>query len=182
MNSHRLSRTIGVIGVLVLGVVGVLSAQALQGDSSSTLAELLTEVRGLRADVNQAAGTSMRMQLLVARLSLQEQRINVVGRQLSDITTQLDAATLQRTQVEDRVKGLEASAASHTLSPDQQREIDGAVTGDRANLQRLQAHEQQLRSQATEIANLLASEQNRWTDFNNRLDDLERSLPPGTSR
>jgi hypothetical protein len=81
MGRQRLSRTVGVVGVLLLGVVGVLSAQAGQGAAPSGMAELLAEVRGLRADVNPAAGASMRMQVLVARLSLQ-QRINVVGRQL----------------------------------------------------------------------------------------------------
>jgi hypothetical protein len=84
--------------------------------------------------------------------------------------------------VEDRATRLEASVAGYPLTPDQQRELEGAVSAERANLQRLQAHEQQLSSQATEVENLLATEQNQWTDFNNRLDDLERSLPSGMSR
>jgi len=39
------------------------------------------------------------------------------------------------------------------------------------------AREQMLRNQASELTGLLATEQNRWSDFNDRIDALERSLP-----
>jgi hypothetical protein len=39
--------------------------------------------------------------------------------------------------------------------------------------------EQQLQLRATEMQNMLAQEQGRWSDFNTRLDELERSLPAG---
>jgi hypothetical protein len=45
------------------------------GQTVSSNDPLLAEVRALRADLNQATGASIRTQLLVARLTLQEQRI-----------------------------------------------------------------------------------------------------------
>jgi hypothetical protein len=36
--------------------------------------------------------------------------------------------------------------------------------------------EQQLRAQESDFSAQIAAEQNRWQDFNNRLDELERSL------
>ena len=41
---------------------------------------------------------------------------------------------------------------------------------------REQRFESDLRYKETELAATLATEQNRWLDFNSRLDDLERTL------
>lgn len=43
-------------------------------------------------------------------------------------------------------------------------------------LVREQRFEQELRYKEGELANTLAAEQNRWSDFNSRLDELERAL------
>jgi chromosome segregation ATPase len=168
-------------GVAVLACVG-LSAQAQQSAAPAGMAELLTEVRALRADLNQAAGASMRMQLLVARLSLQEQRVNTVGHQLTDVTAKLDAAVRARTEVEARIKNFENAVAARTAPADQLRDMENNIASEKGNLRPLQAREQQLRSQAGEVENLLTAEQNRWSEFNGRLDDLERSLPAATGR
>ena len=40
--------------------------------------ELLAEVRSLRSEIRRASDTSIRAQLLVARLQVQEQRINTL--------------------------------------------------------------------------------------------------------
>src|SRR5262245_26659226 len=52
--------------------------------SSATLDDLLSEIRGLRADLGQQSSATLRTQLLVARLTLQEQRINALGGQLNE--------------------------------------------------------------------------------------------------
>src|SRR5688572_22671450 len=53
--------TPGVMLVLTLGAVAVLSGQAVPSPSPapSAMDQLLTEVRGLRAELNRAAGSSM---------------------------------------------------------------------------------------------------------------------------
>ena len=71
------------------------------GQSIPGFADLLAEVRGLRADLNQAAGASMRAQLLVARLSLQEQRITTLGKELTELQAQLQTAVNRRSTLED---------------------------------------------------------------------------------
>lgn len=182
MVGRHLARTVGVLVAIVLVAVGVLSAQVQQTVATPGIGDLLAEVRALRADLNQAAGSSMRMQLLVARLSLQEQRVNTVGRQLTDVTAQLDAAIGARADRENRLNGFEAALAAHTIPSDQVKDIEAEVAADRANLAPFRAREQQLRNQAAEVTSLLTAEQNRWSDFNGRLDDLERSLPAATGR
>ena len=44
-------------------------------------------------------------------------------------------------------------------------------------LTQLQAREKQIRQQSTDATTLVSTEQNRWADYNNRLDELERVLP-----
>ena len=70
-------------GMLIGGLVFLLAVTLLQAQGArpepSDMAALLAEVKGLRAEINEAASGSMRMQLLVARLSLQEQRITALS-------------------------------------------------------------------------------------------------------
>src|SRR5687768_3086933 len=83
-------RRVAIVGSVVL----LLAAAAVsgQGRQPATPAdELLAEVRALRADVNNAARAGMRAQLLGMRLQLQEQRIGVVSRQLTEVQERLRA-------------------------------------------------------------------------------------------
>jgi hypothetical protein len=171
---RRLLGNLAIVAVLAGG-----SAIGLYGQSTGAPdAGLLAEVKGLRTDLNQLMGAGVRMQLLVARLSLQEQRITVVGRQLIDVQTQLSTAMRERSDAESKIARFEAEIRGNLLSADELKAVQGALVGEQkitlpARLQK----EQQLRAQESELLTDLATEQSRWTDFNNRLDELERSLP-----
>jgi hypothetical protein len=120
------------------------------------------------------------MQVLTARLTLQEQRIAVLSNQRADLLTRLAAAERERVEVETRVKGLKDSRQE--APPQMHEEIEGALKTETTRLsQRLQV-EQQLRLQETDLTGLIASEQGRWQEFNGRLDELERSLSAATPR
>jgi len=172
----RLCWTVGAVVLLVLVIVGGLSAQSAQ-DRPSSIADLLTEVRGLRADVNRTAGASIRMQLLIARVSLQEQRIDAVVRELTEAQRQLATASREKADLEGQVKRLEEGISARTTPQVQVREMEDILPQLKADLSQRQSSEQQLRTHAAELTALLASERSRWTDLNNRLDDLERGLP-----
>ena len=88
----------------------------------ATMDDLLAELRGLRADLSHAAAANMRMQSLVARLSLQEQRINTLGRQLTDVNAHLEAVTRERIAQEDQLKQFESAIAGGSLPPEMPRE------------------------------------------------------------
>jgi septal ring factor EnvC (AmiA/AmiB activator) len=161
------------LGVLLLGGVAV-SGQ--NQAPPSDMATLLAEVKALRADIGQVAAASIRMQVLVARVSLQEQRIASVGRQLTEVETQLRTVTEEKATFEEKAKDMEEVIAhvrgqgKDTASAEDMREQLKREVEAKARL------EQQLRLQTTELQNVLAVEQGRWSDFNNRLDELERSL------
>jgi hypothetical protein len=182
MKQH-LPRTSVIAGLAVLGLAAALSAQSGQSGQPAGFADLLAEVKALRADVNQAASASLRAQLLVARLSLQEQRITALGRQLIDVQAQLVAAMRERTEIESQVKRFNEAAADGSLPADERKAVESHIRDLKASqLPQRQLAEQQLRTQESELAGVIASEQNRWTEFNARLDELERSLPGATPR
>src|SRR5574338_709205 len=59
--------------------------QAASPQSEDVLPALLSEVRGLRAALEQMASAGPRIQLSVARLQLEEARINDMNRRLADV-------------------------------------------------------------------------------------------------
>ena len=61
----------------------------------------MTEVRALRADIQQMADASIRAQLLVARLQVQEQRIAGIARQLAETEEQMRALEGVRNPIRD---------------------------------------------------------------------------------
>src|SRR3954452_3139726 len=93
------------IGCGLLALLGsAVSGQARR--SPATLDDLLSELKGLRADLSQSSAASVRVQLLTARLTLQEQRVNTISRQLQEARTRLEDAGRQRAASEDRTRRL----------------------------------------------------------------------------
>jgi hypothetical protein len=133
--------------------------------------ELLAEVRGLRAEINQAAQAGMRAQLLGMRLQLQEQRIAVVSRQLTDVQ--------ERLRGNERARG--PLAAGLKMFADQTKETSDKAGLDivfgplKSQLEELDKSDQQLRAEEADLSRLLAQEQSRWTSFNAQIEELERA-------
>jgi hypothetical protein len=179
MFKQPLYRTLGIVGVGIVALIGVVSGQASRTIVPTGMDELLAEVRGLRVEINQAATTSIRMQVLVARVGLQEQRINVVAKQLADVRQQLPG-TDPRLAVE--IDRIEEELRRAVIDSKERKAMEDELPGMKAALQQQLSRQQALRSQEAELSALLATEQARWTEFNDRLDVLERSLTTQTSR
>ncbi len=181
MFRQRLFRTAGVVTGVMIGIVAVVASQgALPTPSAAKTSsdELLAEVRALRAEINQAASTSIRAQLFVARLQLQEQRVNAVARQLADVQNRLALAQQGQAVMRDRLTATEEGQARLPLEDRSEDEIRALTL----QLEQGQSREQELRAQESALSSAAAAEQTRWTDFNDRLDALERSLPAGALR
>ena len=181
MFKQRLFRTAGVVAAVLVGVVGAVagqSARSIPSGARATLDDLLTEVQGLRTEINQAAGANIRTQLFVARLQLQEQRVNAVAGQLADVQNRL--ATVQQGQAA-MLERLAATEEGQNRLPPEDRS-DDQVRALKLQLEQGQKREQELRAQESAVSGTLSTEQSRWTDFNARLDALEHSVPGGTPR
>jgi hypothetical protein len=116
--------------LLVLGLatatIGALSAQAQR--NPATLDDLVNEVRGLRVEVSRAAGASMRMQLLVARLQLQEQRIITVAGQLTEVRRLLSINEAGQIRPGTQIKEFEEALRNPALPEHMQRDIPGMLS------------------------------------------------------
>jgi hypothetical protein len=171
-------RIVFALCALAAGAGVVLRAQAPATTATDAVAALVAEVRALRTDLSQVANASVRSQLLVTRIQLQEQRLMHLDRQRADVAAKLGEAEKMRTMLLGQMKMFENPGAQ--ISPEQRRDVEAMVGPMKAQLQAAQASEATLRAEHDSLLNALSTEQSRWSDFNSRLDELERSLPART--
>jgi len=166
-----------VVGTIGLWAVMTTAVAAQPRPEPVTLADVLRELQTIRTDLHDMSRVSLRVQALVARVSLQEQRLKALSEQLNAANAQLTSAVHERESREQRLKMLEDSLMS--VPPGAQRdEIEQVVAIERRALTPMLSRESELRARASELAGLVSAEQDRWTDFNNRLDAVEQSLQP----
>jgi predicted nuclease with TOPRIM domain len=172
-------RKLVLVGVLV-GAGGFLFAEGSRTPvDSSTPDALLAEVRALRAEITQVASAGVRTQLLVARLQLQEQRVLSVGRQLADAQNALAAVQGRISGERVRIRQLEDAASRATAQG--RAAYQQAIVDAGNQIEQQQREELQLQAREKELQKTVNEEQLRWSDFNDRLDALERSLPANVS-
>jgi hypothetical protein len=152
-------QTIGVILISSL-VVAITSGQTQR--SPATLDDLVAEVRAMRAEINRAATASVRAQLLTARMTLQELRLSTAAQQLASVRQQLAESRIRMAPSTDQIKpALETN--SQILAPL------------RYTVEQEQRRTRELRDAEAQLMRLIEAEEGRWSDFNARLADLERT-------
>jgi len=175
-----ISRVVLLAGAVAFG--GLTVVMAAQGNrpqqNEDILPQLLSEVRGLRAALEQMAIAGPRVQLALARVQLQEQRIASQIRRLDAVRQSLVPAQQGLEPLERKARELEAilRRGDSPYGPEgvgqakeELKELQAEVARRRTEVQRLTAEE-------TSLTQDIAAEQNRWTDFNQRLEELERAL------
>ena len=178
---------IGLVAALLFGITMAVAVRAqtrAPGSASASddvVAALVAEVRALRTELSQVAGASVRSQLLVTRVQLQEQRLMHLDRQRSEVVAKRLEAEKMRGMFAEQLKQLQVQS---TQSNDaKEREHAQFVLGGMKNqLQAAQANEAALRAEEDALLGSMSTEQSRWNDFNNRLDELERALPKTSGR
>jgi len=157
------------IGALVWAIATAVGAQSSALPDGSMQA-LVSEIRALRADVNRVAGASIRSNLLVGRLQLQEQRTITLSRQLASVQQELAGIAQEQSALQDRLQEVDESTS---MKQEEREQLHIAV---QQQLKQNQRREQHLRQQESSLSAVVADEQARWTDFSSRLDELERTL------
>ena len=136
------ARYAALIIALAAGFSALVSAQLRQGPAS--LDDVIVELRGIRADLAETSSASVKAQLLMARLQLQQQRIFGLARQIGELQN-------QAVMLRQRAQG--------------------------ADFAQIQQQMQEIANQQAELNHQLSMEQGRWSEYSDRLDTLERSLP-----
>jgi hypothetical protein len=178
-SGNSLGKTI----VLVFGIVVVLSFKA--GASTQPLAQcmenplqaLVVEVHALRVAMEQQATISPRIQLSMARLNIEEQRMTQLSQQVDQVRSQLSVVALESQRIAERLAEIDKTLLTER-DPKKREEI-AQLKNELLSRQKDQsAREQQLRVRETEAARAHDIEHARWIEFNHRIDELERLLIP----
>jgi len=168
-------RSILLAAVLVLVGAGswLVPAKAQQARTDDVLPALLTEVKGLRAAMEQMASGSTQAQLLVGRLQLQEGRVTSMIRRLDTVRDSLAAARTQYDQLVSSVKMLQQGDEPGDKSPN---ELNGILSGLKSQVAAARANVDRLAGEEAQLTADITGEQQRWVAINQRLDELERTL------
>mgnify|MGYP001560516201 CR=1 FL=1 len=160
--------------VVCFGLLLPAAARA-QAPAIDPIRELLTEVRALRMAMERSATVGARIQLLVARVQLQEQRIAELSRRAGAVRDELSTVEAVIASTTDDVKRTE-SAIERTTSPEMRREMEAQLEYHKAKLRNPEKRRQELLNEELLLSQQMAADQARWSDVNSQLDELERSL------
>ena len=109
-------RSIFAIG-LVAAVVALATTYSLKAAPQAALAQhpmtvLLGEVHALRIAMEHSATVALRVQLTLARLNIEEQRIAQLAAQLDSVRRELSAASLESQKLADQLPDVEKGLLS----------------------------------------------------------------------
>jgi hypothetical protein len=178
----RLARTVA-LAVLTLVVVATpVLAQgtrraATHDQGNDPISTLTAEVRALREELVATSAANLRLQMLVARLQAQEQRIIYLDRQRNEIGNRRVQAEEVRSEMALRLR--QYTDDDNYLQQQEAEERGGVEAAIREQRERLTDQErvvEQLRRDEADAASGLTQEQTRWKEFNARLEELERSF------
>ena len=162
--------------VAVLIVLGTTAGgQTAQQPNQDALGALLVEVRGLRAAIEQMASVGPSIQLAMGRLQLQEQRINTLVRRADGLRDALAAAHKQAGPLQDRMRNGQRELEDNP-EPGRRSQLQDSLADLKQQLARATAEIQRLQTEESEAAAQVSSEQARWAEINQRLEELDRAL------
>ena len=165
MQGLPIRTTVGILALTLVAATG-LSGQSPTPPADPTLAEL----RAMRADLNERLEANIRVQLLVARLSLQEQRTNTVLRQLSDVQDKMRTHETTKSQM-DTMKKMFGDPDLSKADEDESNFLLGTL---KTQFELIAKNDAELKQQHSDLTTALAQEQARWAAFNQKLEELER--------
>ena len=164
--------------VLVAAAVNVSGQSAAPARDEDVLPALLTEVRGLRAAMEQMASAGPRIQLFTSRLQLQESRINSMARRLDTVRDELAKARRELQSAQDEQARVENAVASGSMANNNipREEVERMLKQAKWEVADRKPAVTRLAAEEAQLTQDIAGEQVRWTEINSRLDDLERAL------
>ena len=164
-------------GIVVVGFVllgwATPHAQGLGQASSGQMAELISEVKLMRAALQEMATGQSQMQALGMQLNAQQARI-------TQVSASLDAADAQLAEVARRSKDVARKITNAktlfgvTPDPNQRATTGQLIDGLKQQSAELAREESQLRSRVSRLTSTLATEEQRWQTLSSRLDALAR--------
>ena len=173
LHRHRASIVLG--AVIVLLTMRMAFAQSAQ--PTDTMSALLNEVRALRVAMEQQATIVPRIQLFVARINIEEQRMEQLNQQLTPVRRELAEVALKSQQEAAGTADAEKEL-TQTTDDKVRKEMNMLLEGHKRDQQEWDTRQRQLQAQEADLVRELGTEQARWGELNARIDELEQSLSP----
>ena len=162
--------------IWLAAIVGAASVPLLaQSGAKDPISLLLVEVQQLRLAIERSNAFAPQIQLLSARLTVQNDRVARATADHDATRRELEEVSASASEMQNRLQSIEM-VKRDSLPQGQQRMFEEMETSLKNELPALAAREQRLRAREAELAAALSSEQSRWGELNRRLDELEREL------
>src|SRR5258708_16501875 len=110
-----------------------------------TLQALLNEVRLLRAALERSNLLAPKIQIALARMQFEEERVRTATRRVETAHDEVSNAQHRRAELTDRLKNVE-SAANQAVDPNTRKQFENEVAAVKAELERFAAIEAQYRA------------------------------------
>ena len=176
MRRHSLMQ-LAMAVVLAVTCVAVLAAQvSTKPTIDASMSMLVSEVHELRLAVERSGMIAAQAQVLLGRVQLQENRLATLGRNVVEARGRLRDAETSQFGLEQTLRQAVAAASSARTPEERQALTEDRIPGLKAQIRRAQQLTERFRAEDAAAAAALAEEQSRWSDFNGRLESLERSL------
>ena len=140
---------------------------------AATMQALLTEVRLLRRTLEKSIMLGPKMQLLLQRAQMQDQKVARISQQLEDVRKQIATEAAQQTKVGESIAQIEQEISSEA-DTERRKQMEDM----RAGLKKMAANgpDQQLQTRESALTNTLQTEQAVLNEINEKLDALERQF------
>ena len=167
--------TLAVLGLSLLTVSKAFSSSAQPVQSEQTMQALLGEVRQLRIVLQRGNLNTHHAQITVERMKLQQQRVDRLQTQLSEVGNQLAGTRKRLSQLANYLKELEVSLTRETDAA-KRAEIEKTQRDTKSEVEGMSEREQQQQGHETQLQAQLQTEQSKLNELNERLDTLQREL------
>jgi hypothetical protein len=166
---------------LLVGIAALTVPVLAQTGSTDALSALLVEVRQLRIAMERAASTAPQVQLLGARLSVQNERLARAERDHDSTKRELEEVSAALAHMAAQIEDIE-NAAAQEANPERQRGLSMEARTMQSQRAEMSARELRLRARESELATRFGSEELKWTELNRRLDEIDRTINGRTPR
>ena len=163
-------------------LVGLVALPARAGAQATPLPpptgdSLVQEVRLLRQAVERQSRGSARVQLLVGRLAIQDQRVARAQGAVDRLEDEAFTFEPQRRRIDAEVRDL-ARAVEQEADDARRADLEGKLRAVRARSAELSQAASQLEARRSRARQSMAAEQARYQELDARLIELERELQP----
>lgn len=148
-----------------------------QAADLQTLQAIVAELRELRLAFERSNMLTARLQLAFQRAQAQERRVDVLTREADDLKQSISADQLQYNRGVEQMNEMQ-TRLSQTTEPAKRKEFEEQMKQTKFEMERAGEMLRVRQEREIEVRNLLQAEKAKLSDFNERLNTLERALEP----